>query len=182
MTLRVTASPITIAANLATDTEIKSTIAALTSFVPSGTLLNPRALTLVDAPDVGITVNQVVIRSEKNPEVQHRVYKGPHVPLSKVLGAFERDALKNAILTNKHFVADHGLELVLTCKSGGTGLTSNLLWDVQNQVFEPPSQIPSAVQELVSQIQGITQDTEFSGSPLVGQQIRKAAARATGRA
>lgn len=151
MTLRVTNSAISIASGLTVDTEVKSTIANLTDFVPAGTHLNPRALTLVDTPDVGITVNSVIVRSEKNPEVQHRLYRGDHVPLKDVIGAFGRDALKNAVMTDLEFVADHGLELVLVCKSGGVGLASNLLWDVQNQRGVDAAGILVAAKELALQ-------------------------------
>ena len=131
--LRITASIGTFLASQ-TDTVLVSAVADLLDFVSSVVSLHPTAITLVESPPADLTVTQVVLRSTKNPdEVAHRIYKGPAVPISSVLGAFGRDALKSAQLTPLHFIADHGMEIVFTYSNGTTALDATLLWDVQNQ-------------------------------------------------
>ena len=133
MTLRVTASTCTFAASQPTGTLVTAPVANLTEFVPATASLNPRAITLVETPPVDLLVDQILLRSEKNPEVVHRLYKGPEVPLSAVMGAFSRDALKNATLTDLELAPDHGMELEFSYSNGTSALNATLLWDVQNQ-------------------------------------------------
>ena len=129
--LRVTASPVTFAASQ-TDAVAASTVANLTNFVSADTDLNPTSLSLLGSPPADLTVSQIVIRSEKNPdEVAHRLYKGPDVPINSVMDAFKRDALKNEELTALEFIADHGMEIVFTYSNGTTEFTTDVLWDVE---------------------------------------------------
>ena len=129
--LRITASSCTFAASQ-TDTVLISAVADLLDFVSSSVSIKPTAITLVETPPADLTVTQIVLRSTKNPdEIAHRLYKGPAVPISSVLGAFGRDALKSAQLTPLRFIADHGVEIVFTYSNGTTALAANLLWDVQ---------------------------------------------------
>lgn len=132
MTFRQTAS---IGDFLATQTGsvMVSTIASLTDFVPAGTMLRPMALTLDETPPVDLLISQVVIRSEKNPEVQHRIYKGPLVKLSTIMPSYGNTSLRLGALTPHEFVADHGLELVMTYDNGSTQFNpATFLWDIAN--------------------------------------------------
>ena len=134
MTLRVTASTCTFAASQ-TDATVVSTIQNLTNFVSSNVNLRPKSLTLVETPPTDLLISEMVVRSEKNPsEGAHRVYKGPKVPLSDLMGAFARDALKIGAMTPQEFVADHGLEILWTYDNGTTVLNATFLWDIENQL------------------------------------------------
>ena len=148
MTLRVTASLVTFAASQ-TDTEVISPVLLLTDYVSSNVSLRPMALTFADpsAFPTDLLVSQVVLRSTKNPtEVAQRLYMGPKVPLAAVMGAFNRDALKNVPLTLLRFMADHGMELVFTYDNGTTALTAAvILWDIANQKFGGFGPVPGGV-------------------------------------
>lgn len=135
MTLRVTASTVTFAASAAAGTKVASTVALLTDYVPSTASIHPTALTLAGAgAPVDLLVTEVILRSEKNPEVAHRLYKGPAVGLDAIMGAMGRDALRNGSLTGLEFAPDHGMEVEWTYENGTTVYSPTLLWDVQNQL------------------------------------------------
>ena len=155
MTLRVTASLVTFAASQ-TDTEVISPVLLLTDYVSSNVSLRPMALTFADpsAFPSDLLVSQVVLRSTKNPtEVAQRLYMGPKVPLAAVMGAFNRDALKNVPLTLLRFMADHGMELVFTYDNGTTALTAAvILWDIANQINPNINVGPLPSQEVVEKL------------------------------
>lgn len=154
MTYRQTASTGNFLATQ-TGSVMVSTIASLTDFVPSGTHLRPMAIALDETPPVDLLVSQVVIRSEKNPEVQHRIYKGPLVKLSTVMASYASTTNRLGALTPQEFIADHGLEIVMTYDNGSSALNpATFLWDIQNQPADPTGGLPHGLSLLAGSQEG----------------------------
>ena len=99
MTLRITASTATFLASQ-TGATLKSTVANLSNYVPATVTLTPTALTEAGiATPSDLKVSEVIIQAALNPEVRHRVYKGPLVQIDQVMGALARSVTRMGALT-----------------------------------------------------------------------------------
>ncbi len=116
---------------LAENAEAVSTVLNLQAWVQPKALLTPAALAFDSDPPPDLLVTQILIRSTEHPlEQSQRIYKGPAVPLGRLMEAFSPAAMKYVELSLLILPAGDGMELVFIYSNGSTAFTSKIVWDV----------------------------------------------------
>jgi hypothetical protein len=111
-----------------------SVIPNLTDYLEAKASALPIALSVSGAaPPSDLLVTEIVVRSEKDPTRQKRIYKGSPAPLLDVMGAFDFTLQNQAAAVSKSFHAWHGLQIEITYNNGLTSYNCQLIWGLQNE-------------------------------------------------